>query len=72
MEIIISYLVKALYFLIMQDIHSFLICGRQKLLMMNKPSWAIATEGGGVLREEKAEVREDVYHDTTDLGYLLP
>lgn len=37
----------------MQDIHSFLICGRQKLLMMSKPSWAIATEGGEVLSGEK-------------------
>lgn len=54
MEIIISYLVKAFYSIfVMQDTCSFLIYDGQKLLMMNKPSWAIATEGGGVLRRGK-------------------
>lgn len=56
----------------MQDIRSFLICDRQKLLMMNKPSWAIVTEGGGGLRGGRGQRQVKVGHDTTDLGYLLP
>lgn len=62
MEIIISCLVKAFYsFFVMQGIHSFLICDRQKFLMMNKSWWAIATKGGEVLRGGKeAEAREGV------------
>lgn len=61
MEIIISYLVKAFYSVfVTQDICSFLMYDRQELLIVNKPGWAIATEGGGVLRGKKAEVREGV------------